>query len=161
MQERCNSSASAMELRLSCINPSIWSQRFKINSLKKKVNHQTFGINSCNLYHQKATVLVWLSSEIFICLWWKLQVMFVTWLTGKKWYHLSHICHKENLVQACCISIAGVLEILQSCTEPLREFHLILAELTRDLTHYGLVPILTFKLQVVWWFDVLRYSYSI
>ena len=50
VQERCNSIANAMELRLSCTNPSIWSCRI--------VAHAPCHVTSCAiLWHNQETVL--------------------------------------------------------------------------------------------------------
>ena len=54
MQDRCNSSALAIEIRLSCINPSIWLHT---------ISHEMF---ICDQLYSACTILLWHFLKTFI-----------------------------------------------------------------------------------------------
>ena len=138
MQERCNSSASAMELRLSCINPSTWcyvvyydstceKNMVYLQTLKSDL-HSTFIFIVSILYTTKGCVHCTLDRgttwhyerwcSIFSSL------LFIVWT-----YQPGHAANELNmqnnnqadidvLMQERRISSDNALELLQSCTIP-------------------------------------------
>ena len=128
VQERRNSSALAMELRLSCINPSIWW----LNSLGFGPYHKTMispKIKHCrcnsfaikNFCYEPISAISLIHTEI--------SHHKLNWINivPKKYKYFPKTCgntqtqnasHIDGSVQDCSISTANALEILQSCTKP-------------------------------------------
>ena len=114
MQERRNSSALAMELRLSCINPSIFCEQMTHEiwmnftiwlNLWTVTSYMMMVISSQNLhFNLPYNWISWLfESNVLLCI---------------KDHWTTFVQHIDGLVQNWGNSIGPALELSQSCIEP-------------------------------------------